>query len=189
MTILKFNKLKRIVLARLIYWIVRIWTSTIKLNIKGEAIPQNQRLIYAFLHGNQFPLIRFPKNSPVSLLVSSSEDGKLQSEIYKKFGFDIIFGSSSKWGTKGLCGIIKKVKKGHDIAIAVDGPKGPYGEIKKGVYYIAQKTGASIVFLDIKILKGYILKKTWDKFTIPYPFTSVDVNVRINQREPELQES
>ena len=70
--------------------------------------------------------------------------------------------------------LLERVAEGHDIAITPDGPRGPKYELGSGMVYLAQKAGIPVIPIHVRF--GRCLRlKTWDGFTIPLPFSKVDV--------------
>ena len=84
-----------------------------------------------------------------------------------------IHGSSTRNGAKVLITALKSIREGFDIAITPDGPKGPRHEVKDGVVVIAQKSKTKVIVFSL-VPKRYWQFKSWDRFTIPKPFTQLD---------------
>jgi lysophospholipid acyltransferase (LPLAT)-like uncharacterized protein len=116
------------------------------------------------------------QNPKVSCMVSEHFDGEILTKFLKYFKFETIRGSSSKGGAKVLISAIKKIREGYDVAITPDGPRGPIFEIKNGIIAIAQKTNKDIVTFRYKS-SNYWQLKSWDKFIIPKPFSTIDFYV------------
>jgi hypothetical protein len=76
----------------------------------------------------------------------------------------------------GLVGLIGHVRKGGDAGMAVDGPKGPLHEPKPGILTLARKTGAAIIPLRVRPSACWRLKRTWDAYFIPKPFSAVTLD-------------
>lgn len=129
----------------------------------------NENVIYAFWHGRIFLLSYAYRFLNIHLIASPSEDGSLLASTLKKFGYKFARGSSSKKGISATVKLAKNVTKGFSAGIAVDGPRGPYHEIKPGVVFIAKKTGKPIVPLTSSAKRKKILN-SWDKFLLPLPF-------------------
>ncbi len=68
---------------------------------------------------------------------------------------------------------IKSLREGYDIGITPDGPKGPRYEVSDGVIAMAQKGGAKVVLFSC-IPSSYWQLNSWDKFTVPKPFSTLD---------------
>jgi lysophospholipid acyltransferase (LPLAT)-like uncharacterized protein len=128
--------------------------------------------IYAFLHGRQAPLHRFPRPRTAAA-ASRSPDGRLQAQVLRGFGFDVIHGSSSRGGTEVLAGGLRHLDAGRDLALAVDGPHGPRGVVKPGVVWLAARSGAPIVPLAAAARRAWTFPRSWDGFRLPKPFARV----------------
>jgi lysophospholipid acyltransferase (LPLAT)-like uncharacterized protein len=94
--------------------------------------------------------------------------------LYSYLNLKSIHGSSTRNGAKVLIAAMKVLKNGGDIGITPDGPKGPRHEVADGIIIMAQKTKSKIVVLSC-VPQRYWQLKSWDNFTIPKPFTTVDL--------------
>jgi lysophospholipid acyltransferase (LPLAT)-like uncharacterized protein len=159
-------------------WVVlSLWSRTVRMRMVNREVPQalgaeGKNFIYAFWHGRQFLLFHSHRNSGVVIPASESRDGEIQAQILKKFGFDVVRGSSKRKGERALLGLVDGLRKGKIIALAVDGPRGPLHEVKQGVTYLAGKLNKPIVPVATGARRYWVLEKIWDKYLLPKPFTS-----------------
>ncbi|MEK7841555.1 MAG: DUF374 domain-containing protein, partial [Deltaproteobacteria bacterium] len=93
----------------------------------------------------------------VSVLVSRHRDGELIARTVKRFGIDSARGSSTRGWLGGVKGLLKEVKKGRDIAITPDGPKGPGFNAQMGIINIAKITGLPIIPMTFSASKKKLL--------------------------------
>ncbi len=117
-------------------------------------------------------------------IVSPSKDGKLAAFITKKLGLKVLHGSEHKKPIALLRNAINILKNKKQIFLVGDGSRGPAKKLKPGVKYLAEKSDLPIIFIDIKVSKKITLKKTWDQFQIPLPFSKITVELKqcqINQ--------
>jgi len=162
----------------LIGWsIVSLWSRTIRIRFVNKSVPdrlvsEGKNMIYAFWHGRQFLLFHSHRNTGVVINASESRDGEIQAGILKRFGFAVVRGSSKRKGERALLGLIDGLRKGKNIAVAVDGPRGPLHEAKQGVLYVAGKLNKPIVPVITSAKRYWILEKVWDKYLLPMPFTT-----------------
>ena len=152
---------------------IRALSSTLKVAFSGPLPPENEKRIYAFLHGRQFALFSHERPRPVVVMSSMSPDGRMQAGILRRLGFLTVDGSSSRGGAAGLKGIIKCIRNGNDAAFAVDGPKGPFGQAKPGVIQAARISGARVVPVTSAASSCRVFEKAWDRYMLPMPFSSV----------------
>jgi len=153
-----------------------LWSSTVRIRFVDRDIPeglhaQGKNIIYAFWHGRQFLLFYSYRNTGVVIPASESRDGEIQAGIIGRFGLGVVRGSSKRKGAQALLGLVDALRSGKDIAIAVDGPRGPVYEVKQGITYIAGKLGIPIVPLSVAAKQAWSLEKIWDKYQLPWPFT------------------
>jgi lysophospholipid acyltransferase (LPLAT)-like uncharacterized protein len=161
------------VVARFLLWVVRWLGRTLRVNVIGPEPDPSRAHIYAFLHGRQLPLLRYPREREVAVLSSLSRDGSLQAEVLAALGFTVIRGSSSRRGAEGLVSLVRAVREGASAALAVDGPRGPLGLVKPGALFVARAAGALVVPITSAARRAFRLGRSWDRFMLPLPWSQV----------------
>jgi lysophospholipid acyltransferase (LPLAT)-like uncharacterized protein len=158
--------------------VIRSLGITLRIHSLGEEniraareVSPGGRLVFAFWHGHQFPLVYSWRKRGIAVLSSLSRDGTLQSLTLGGLGYHIVRGSTSRGAVRGLVGIIRSMRQGRDSGFAVDGPRGPYHEVKPGVLYTAMKTGSLIVPATSAVGSAHVFEKAWDRYLLPHPFT------------------
>lgn len=159
----------------LLYFILRIIKMTLKIKIvEEEKIDGEETYVCGFWHRKLiialFCLDALEKKAG---LASPSKDGELIAVPLKLMGHKMVRGSTGKDSVKSVVQIIKLIKEGYSLGTPLDGPKGPPFVAKKGMIYVAQKTGKPLIFLGGAYEKKWIFSKTWDKFQLPKPFSKV----------------
>ncbi len=161
----------------LIGWVlISLWSRSVRVRFIHKEIPdrlkeEGKNFIYAFWHGRQFLLFHRHRNSGVIIPASESRDGEIQAGILKRFGFDVVRGSSRRKGERALLGLVDGLRSGKTIALAVDGPRGPVFEVKQGVVYLAGKLNKPIVPVSTSAKRFWLFEKMWDQYLLPVPFT------------------
>jgi lysophospholipid acyltransferase (LPLAT)-like uncharacterized protein len=155
--------------------VARALSWTLKARIRRKEEDPGGPVIYAFCHGHQLPLLRYPRPRPTAALVSLSRDGSLQARVLGLLGFRILRGSSSSGGAAALKTCLEWLGGGGDLALAVDGPRGPAGKTKPGVLFIADRAQAPIVPVACSASRGTRLRRAWDGFLVPAPFARVPI--------------
>ncbi len=126
-------------------------------------------VLIASWHGNLMtPLYCFRRHKLV-IMSSLSDDGELMARVLESFNYQVVRGSSSRGGARGLLEMVKMVKAGNSAALTVDGPRGPKHVVKPGMVMIAQKSGAYVIPVGVACSKSVSLN-SWDKTQIPLPF-------------------
>ena len=171
----------RVRLLSYIGWLViSLWSRTVRTTFVRKEIPdrlhrEGKNIIFAFWHGRQFLLFHNHRNTGKVIPASESRDGEIQAVILKRFGFDVVRGSSKRKGDRALLGLVDGLRRGKDVAIAVDGPRGPVYEVKEGITYLAGKLEKVIVPVTTGAKRRWILETIWDKYLLPAPFTKAVV--------------
>jgi len=125
----------------------------------------------AHWHGDELALVpRFGHLTP-TILVSHSKDGEIMARGTRALGYRVIRGSSTRGAVGGLIALIKAVKEGHMVVLAVDGPQGPRGVCKPGIIRIVQKTGVPLFPVGVATTHRFVFKKTWNQVYLPLPFS------------------
>jgi len=177
------RKLRRelvILLLPFISVLLRLWARTIRWQNRYD-FDKDKGKIYALWHGYALALAFFGLDRGIVVLVSRFRDGDIADGLLKRFGFETVRGSAEegreeKGGRSALLKLMEFLKEGKNVAITVDGPKGPPFKAKDGVIFLAQKTGAVIIPACVKFEKFFRLN-TWDRLVIPYPFTKAQLLV------------
>jgi lysophospholipid acyltransferase (LPLAT)-like uncharacterized protein len=165
-------------------FLLRILARTLRYQIDDRAgivgKPARENFIGALWHNRLliFPLVlrRFFPDRHGAALISASRDGDLLSDAIHRFNYDVVRGSSSKLGASALLQLGEELTAGRDIVITPDGPRGPAYELGPGIVFLAQKTGARVLPMNMEYSSCWRVK-SWDRFIIPKPFSKVRVIV------------
>jgi len=151
--------------------------------IMGQPVAENY--IGALWHNRLLicPLVlrRFFPNRHGAALISASRDGDLLSDAIHRFDYDVVRGSSSRLGASALFQLSDVLANGGDVVITPDGPRGPAYELGPGIVFLAQKTSAQILPINMEYSSCWRVK-SWDRFIIPRPFSKVRVIVGRSER-------
>ncbi|HBR16414.1 MAG: hypothetical protein A3G39_06550 [Deltaproteobacteria bacterium RIFCSPLOWO2_12_FULL_43_16] len=117
-----------------------------------------KNVIIAFWHGRLLMMPIMYKGSGISVLVSQHKDGELIARTVKIFNIDSVRGSSTRGWLGGVKGLLKAVKRGKDIAITPDGPKGPKFNVQMGIIHLAKLTDLPIIPMSFSASKKKLLR-------------------------------
>ena len=162
--------------------VLQLWVRTLRYEIDDRAgvvgKPADQNYIGALWHNRllifPFVLRRFFSNRDGAALISASRDGDLLADAITRFGFDVVRGSSSRLGASAILQLTDVLASGGDVVITPDGPRGPAYELGPGIVYLAQKSGAAVVPINMEYSSCWRLK-SWDRFILPRPFAKIRV--------------
>jgi lysophospholipid acyltransferase (LPLAT)-like uncharacterized protein len=97
--------------------------------------------------------------------------------VLASLGFAVVRGSSSRGGLAGARALLRHLHAGRDVAMALDGPKGPRQVAKGGAELLARRSAALLVPLRLKRARGFTLQSTWDKYFVPWPWSTVEIEL------------
>jgi lysophospholipid acyltransferase (LPLAT)-like uncharacterized protein len=171
------------------FYLLQVWARTIRYEIDDRANVVGKQLegnyIAALWHNRllliSFVLKKYFPERPGAGLISASRDGDLIADATKRFGFDVVRGSSSLMGAAALLELSNVLSSGRDVLITPDGPRGPAYELGPGIIFLAQKTGAPVVPVNMEYSSCWRVK-SWDRFIIPRPFSKVRVIIGQSQQ-------
>jgi lysophospholipid acyltransferase (LPLAT)-like uncharacterized protein len=160
--------------------LLQLWERTLRYEIDDRAgiigTPVTENYIGALWHNRLliFPLVlrRFLPQRHGAALISASRDGDLFADVVQRFGYDVIRGSSSRLGASAILQLTEMLASGRDVVITPDGPRGPAYELSPGIVFLAQKSGAAVVPMNLEYSRCWRLG-SWDRFIVPRPFTKV----------------
>lgn len=169
-----FDFIKRAIVPPAGRCLINSISSSLKMRVVGYenyrfVKEMGKKCIIVFWHGQQFYPIYHFRNHKIAIMVSLSRDGEIQNRILSSFGYEVVRGSSSRGAVSGLIGMIRKMREGYDLAIALDGPRGPFQTAKEGVNYIAIKEDCFILPIACAFT-SFKQFNAWDKYILPYPY-------------------
>jgi len=137
------------ILPPLIYLIISFIKITSRItHINGEPVHEmwdkGENSIVCFWHGRLLMMPFANRRGKGKVLISRHRDGEFITRVMMYFNLGAVRGSYRKGGVSSIREIIIDLKKGFDVAITPDGPKGPRYEVKKGIIELAKLTGKAI---------------------------------------------
>jgi lysophospholipid acyltransferase (LPLAT)-like uncharacterized protein len=162
--------------------LLQVWARTLRYQIDDRAAlisnPVRENYIGSLWHNRllliSYVLKRFAPHRPGAGLISASRDGDLVADLTQRFGFDVVRGSSSRMGASAILEMSNVLASGRDLLITPDGPRGPAYELGPGIIFLAQKSGAPVLPINLEYSSCWRLK-SWDRFILPRPFSKVRV--------------
>jgi lysophospholipid acyltransferase (LPLAT)-like uncharacterized protein len=106
---------------------------------------KGDNFIFCFWHGRLLMMPFANLRGKGKVLISRHRDGELIARVMKFFKLGSIRGSFRKGTVSSIREIMNDLRKGYDVAITPDGPKGPRYTVKDGIVELARLTDKSIV--------------------------------------------
>lgn len=170
-------------LQRFLYGIIVILRSTYRIRYVGteqlqqaRAAHPQQSVVLACWHEHLIGVLCSHRN--LHTIISRHQFGQILGYICGKFGYQIFYGSADRGADKGglraLLGLSRALRRGASVCVTVDGSIGPRRQAKKGVFELAQQSGARMVPLAIVANRSWEFN-TWDRLKLPKPFARIVV--------------
>ena len=108
-------------------------------------------------------------SSRVHVLVSQHRDGRFIGAMLRRFGVEVVLGSSSRGGAAGMRALLGLLARGDQIVITPDGPRGPRRVAAAGVAQIAGLSGMAVLPCSAQVSRRKTMR-SWDRMVVPLPF-------------------
>lgn len=169
--------------------LMRAWCATLRLRVSPESrrrISDPHPALFVLWHNKLFVAAELSRRlrpaRPLHGLVSASKDGAWLTAFFEKVGLRVVRGSSSRGGREAVAALVDVLRSGHDAGITPDGPRGPIYECKPGAIVVARRARARVLLLGITYEHAWQLR-SWDRFLLPRPFSTVNLCVRELSKE------
>jgi len=172
------RKVGTIVIPPLGFFIMRLFWLSYKKNYHFIDAPIEEQCMAITWHGELFisPQVyrHLRKHHKTSAIISQHHDGDLIANILNFFNIVPLRGSSKRGAKAVLLSAIKSLRDGYSVMISPDGPRGPRHSMSDGAVALAKKTNIPLMVVNFKA-NSYWQLNSWDKFTIPKPFTTLEI--------------
>jgi lysophospholipid acyltransferase (LPLAT)-like uncharacterized protein len=128
--------------------------------------------VMAFWHGSMLVPVMFHAHRNYHAVISRSGDGDVPTAILRRLGYGAVRGSTRDAASSALREMKDLLEKGGGLAVTPDGPKGPRYSVRRSLAWLARETGHAIVPCGFVAARAWHLP-SWDRFTIPKPFSRV----------------
>lgn len=115
----------------------------------------------------------------VHALASRHNDGRLIGEVMRRFGVEVVHGSTARPGQKGagqnkggaasVLALLDVLAQGSHVVLTPDGPRGPARHAAPGVAQLAALSGVPVLPCAARTTRARRLP-TWDGMLLPLPF-------------------
>lgn len=166
---------------RVLPLLVSAWLKSLRVSLQ---VPESFSGVLALWHEDLPAATAAFRNRGIQAFISKSRDGELLASVALKLGYSVLRGSSTS-GSSSVRHLLRPLREGKTVAMALDGPKGPAKLAKPGTAWLAKTSGTKIWLVNATYGRHFRLR-SWDKTVIPLPFSTV--KVRLSIFEPQKQE-
>ena len=138
---------------------------------REDALPgDGGPVVYCFWH-SQLAMMPWVQLRPPSVVaISRSYDGDITARLFARVAVESVRGSTSRGGGAALRGLLRAVRRGQDLAITPDGPRGPRERAQQGAAWLAQASGRPLLPVAFACRPSVRLR-TWDRLVFPLPLS------------------
>ncbi len=148
---------------------------------RDHALASGAPVVWTHWHGHLLPLFWLHRHQQLTVLISRHRDGERLVRLAQRWGYRTLRGSSTRGAVAGLLGLARTLERGRQIALAVDGPRGPRQVAKAGAMAVARRGRATVVAVAASAAPAW-RAGSWDGFLVPAP----GARVRVVYAEPWL---
>lgn len=154
-------------LCRFVVWTMRVeYRSAESLRACGA---RGERVIVAFWHDRLLMMPLIGAGAPMCVMISASRDGEMATRLLSRWGVTTVRGSTSRGAVGGFFRLVDAYRRGNNLVVLPDGPRGPRHTAKAGVIHLAKALHAPIYPAAFAVTRPLRLK-SWDRLIIPLPF-------------------
>ena len=141
-----------------------------------QALDRQERLLVAFWHGKHVSLFPLVEGFDACILTSRSFRGEVIAGLCRRFGYHCVILDHQRGSD--LQELLDELLQTHRcLAVAVDGPLGPYHVARFGLVRLASRLQLTVFPLSITAERKIVMHKRWDKMEFPLPFSRVLLGV------------
>jgi lysophospholipid acyltransferase (LPLAT)-like uncharacterized protein len=180
--------LRRRVLARLADlapWLLRpllfLLRRSLRVEYAGDAElrarwERGERALLACWHNRLLILPVLGEERPMCIMVSQHRDGEMATRLLGAWGVTTVRGSATRGAVGGFLRLVDAFRRGNNMVVLPDGPRGPRYVAKPGVIHLAKAVEAPIYPVAYATSGAWRLK-SWDRLIIPKPFGRIRIAV------------
>lgn len=164
--------------------LLQLWAGTLRFEVEDRSglvgRPRGAPFITAIWHNRlllwAYAARRFLAPYEGTGLTSASRDGEYVAGFVECYGYEVVRGSTSRKGVKALLQLKRALARGRFVGIVPDGPRGPAYQLSSGIVFLAQRSGAPVLPMNMEFSSCWRLRN-WDRFMLPKPFSTVRLKI------------
>lgn len=177
----RFYQVRNPLLAKVGKWLMTLLIRTCRIHVEGlenfVKIAEREKCILILWHNRlaiiPFVLTEYTPQMIYAALVSASRDGEILSSVIHSYKQGRTIKVPHLGRYQALQEVIRHVEERKQVVIITpDGPRGPRYEMKPGAAVAALETQAYVITMDWKAARFWEFK-SWDRFRVPKPFTTI----------------
>lgn len=163
-----------------IYYILLVYkTSRVSIEDNLGLLGSGEDFVIGFWHGESYCLYPALRGRRLYVVTTRDLRGDYISLICRFFGYTPIRVPDESAGGNFLFEIRKMIngEGSASLAVALDGPLGPYHEPKSFAFAVARLARRRVLPVTVECSARISSKKRWDKYIVPLPFGEIKLTV------------
>lgn len=138
-----------------------------------------EKFIIGFWHGDSYCFYPLFMGTKIYVITTINRRGDFISNMCEHFGYAPLRVPDESVGGNFLFKIRKTINgaEGVNLALALDGPLGPYHVPKDFALITARISKRKLLPLSIKVKRKIRIMKRWDQFMVPLPFNKIEFHI------------
>ena len=150
---------------------LRLQFATWRVRVTGleeldDAIAERRPLLVVFWHGQYVPLFALLRGRKAAVLTNRSFRGEVIARISHHCGYSV-----SSLPDRGRAGALDHMREAvarfHAVGIALDGPLGPFHQIKRNCVRLAAEKKIEIFPVGVAASRKKVFTDRWDRMEVP----------------------
>lgn len=139
--------------------------------------------LMCFWHGDYVALLLLMEGKGGCIISSQSIRGNTIASMVKRFGYQSVL-IPDKPSRQSMHDLLQALQSVSAAGTAVDGPLGPYRQVKGGVVWLAASLGMDLVPVALHCGRMLRFHQRWDHLGIPLPFSTINIQVGMPIKVP-----
>lgn len=170
--------------------ILRVWSASWRKNTEqilllDRLLAEGAPVLVVFWHGKYFPLFALAEGRNATVFVGQSFRGEVIARICRRFGYDAVLIPAYSHGGDAYKFMVERLSATKLGVLAVDGPLGPYHEVKPSTVRLASQLQFLIVPVSVASDPKCVMASRWDQRELPHPLATVGMSVGEPMRIPK----
>ncbi|WP_420871207.1 lysophospholipid acyltransferase family protein [Mesorhizobium jarvisii] len=162
--------------------ILRVWSASWRKNTEqilllDRLLAEGAPVLAVFWHGKYFPLFALAEGRHATVFVGQSFRGEIIARICRRFGYEAVLIPAHSRSGDAYRLIVDRLSATRFGVLAVDGPLGPYHQVKLGTVRLASQLQFLIVPVSVASDPKCVLASRWDQRELPYPLATVALSL------------
>lgn len=158
-------------------WSATLRKDTRQLGKLDRYVTEGHQVLAIFWHGKYLPLFPLAKGRQAVVITVDSFRGNVIGAISRWFGYRPVM-LPAETRTGGFPALVQQVRENASlIALALDGPSGPYHRIRSGALHLSKLHGVMLAPVGVASSRKIVLRSRWDRQEAPLPFSRVVIAV------------